>query len=344
MKQQIKHFKNRFLKAGFKHFVFAGVFLILFMSSRHWVGKRFEVKLRAKPFTHSWNTQRPLENIRICLDPGHGGEGKLPEKYYTGGSKGVATGQTEGAVNLRVALYLKDYFVKSGADVFLTRSEDVRCQESPDKNDELRCRSDLVKKQQCHFFLSLHHNFSADSSQNKFSQNFTQTFFPDGDSESLILAENIASSVSKTILTHNAGAVASNLGVLKGLKVPGVLIELSHLSHPAEDARLVRNDYNQKEARAVFIGFLNYVRVVTRKEVDFATLIPKTFLEDDFQSLADTVFTKSVVESSWRGFNIACVQSHYNHKNEFIGQTDLTNQSRLRATKSFELADLFFCE
>ena len=52
---------------------------------------------------------RYLQGIRICLDPGHGGQGHLPE-YKRG-----PTGLREAEVNLRVAFYLRDFLSQAGA-------------------------------------------------------------------------------------------------------------------------------------------------------------------------------------------------------------------------------------
>ena len=61
---------------------------------------------------------RYLEGIKICLDPGHGGQAHLLN-YKRG-----PTGLREAEVNLHVALYLREFLKEAGAIVFMTRTDD----------------------------------------------------------------------------------------------------------------------------------------------------------------------------------------------------------------------------
>ena len=71
-----------------------------------------------------------IGGLKICLDPGHGGDNHI-QNYKRG-----PTGLREAEINLRVALYLKEFLEKSGATVILTRDGDYEV----DLKNELRWR------------------------------------------------------------------------------------------------------------------------------------------------------------------------------------------------------------
>ncbi|MCX7766697.1 MAG: hypothetical protein N2246_08360, partial [Candidatus Sumerlaeia bacterium] len=64
---------------------------------------------------------QPLRGIKICLDPGQGGE------LYLGSDKPeLVTSELsniEAVANLRIALFLKSYLTDAGAEVILTRDK-----------------------------------------------------------------------------------------------------------------------------------------------------------------------------------------------------------------------------
>ena len=101
---------------------------------------------------------RYLEGIKICLDPGHGGQAHLPN-YKRG-----PTGLREAEVNLRVALYLREFLTEVGAIVFMTRTDDSFVSISD--------RSKLANKNVVDFFISLHHNFFSNP-----ETNYTSTWY-----------------------------------------------------------------------------------------------------------------------------------------------------------------------
>ena len=87
---------------------------------------------------------RYLQGTKICLDPGHGGQGHLSE-YKRG-----PTGLREAEVNLRVALYLRDFLSQAGAIVVMTRTDDSYV--------SITERSEIANLHEVDFFISIHHN------------------------------------------------------------------------------------------------------------------------------------------------------------------------------------------
>ena len=85
-----------------------------------------------------------IGGLKICLDPGHGGDNHI-QNYKRG-----PTGLREAEINLRVALYLKEFLEKSGATVILTRDGDYEI--------DLKKRTEMANFNQADIFISLHHN------------------------------------------------------------------------------------------------------------------------------------------------------------------------------------------
>lgn len=237
--------------------------------------------------------QRPLEGIRIVVDPGHGGQARWEKLYYCGGTIGVATGQTESDVNLRVSLCLRQYLEAAGAEVIMTRISDDRCTNGGDKSDELDYRSNLANAKNADLFISVHHNEGTNR-----STNYTAVFFPSGMTSSITLADNIASAVSRYMGVESIGARPGSYRVLKGVKMPSVIVEASFMSNHAEDQRLSQLSYNKTEAKAIATGIMNYIRMSKGRQVDFNTIFaPIDDQAGSAQAIADaTLVRKQIIE------------------------------------------------
>ncbi|CAI8035722.1 Putative N-acetylmuramoyl-L-alanine amidase YrvJ [Geodia barretti] len=195
---------------------------------------------------------RYLEGIKICLDPGHGGQAHLPN-YKRG-----PTGLREAEVNLRVALYLHEFLTEVGAIVFMTRTDDSFVSISD--------RSKLANKNVVDFFISLHHNFFSNP-----ETNYTSTWYhqdADDSRTSLDLARYVQQSVVDTLqlpqfpptgLYSDRLVIPSGFGVLRQTKRPAILCEASFYSDPEEEQRLKEKSYNKREAYGYFLGIARYV-------------------------------------------------------------------------------------
>jgi N-acetylmuramoyl-L-alanine amidase len=245
------------------------------------------------PISAYETVRKPLDGIRICIDPGHGGQEKWDKILYTGGTRGVVTGQTESDVNLRVALILRHYLEAAGADVVMTRTTDERCTNCGTKQDELDFRPNLANSTHSDLFISIHHNEAPDR-----STNYSLVFYPSGAHSSAPLADNIASAVSRYLGTTCAGAKPGNYRILKKAAMPTALVEASFMSNPEEDLRLASLAYNKLEAKAIATGILNYFRVTRNTSVDFTSIFaPLDEQAEAAQAIADaTIVRKELIE------------------------------------------------
>ncbi len=190
-----------------------------------------------------------LAGRHIVLDPGHGG-------FFRGalGPRGL----TEAEVNLGVALYLRGLLEWAGATVHLTRSADydfLSLQDSTLASD-LAFRSSLVNSLQPDVFISIHHNSTASRDPDV---NETQTYYPLGDEgASLDLARSIHRHLVLNLEITPAKILPGNFHVLREATVPAVLGEPSMISNPVMEGRLSLAASHDLEAKAYFLGLLDY--------------------------------------------------------------------------------------
>ena len=273
-------------------------------------------------------SNRPLEGIKICVDPGHGGQ-QLSKTHYTGGTIGVATGQTESDVNLRVALLLREYLKAAGARVVMTRESDVRCQGDTCKRAELDFRSDVANDSNADLFISVHHNEGTNV-----GTNYTAVFYDKGVTGAVPLAENISSAVSRYIGTQNVGAKPADYRVLSKVKMPGVIVEASFMSNAVEDKRLANLAYNKMEAKAICTGILNYFRVTRGRQVDFRTIFaPIDDQAGSAQAMADASFVRRQIVERKSLFGRSYEELSYDAAGNVVSRREIGNSS-VEAKKS----------
>jgi N-acetylmuramoyl-L-alanine amidase len=220
-----------------------------------------------------------LDGVRICLDPGHGGDAE--QRGYKRGR----TGFRESVMNLEVGLMLRDYLQASGAEVVMTRTTD---NETPE-NGSLGWRARLADQTDSDFFISLHHNATGRRDANYVSVWYHSR--PDNPRCAVDLARWIVTEMHETMRHHepqHAGLYSSWLmygddatdngrrsaerfrqdtmeplpsgfGVLRQAQVPAILIEGAFFTHPEEEQRLMDREYLRREAWAIYSGILNYL-------------------------------------------------------------------------------------
>jgi N-acetylmuramoyl-L-alanine amidase len=191
-----------------------------------------------------------LKDIKICLDPGHGGDAHRA-RYKRG-----PTDYREAVINLKVANYLKEFLESAGAIVILTRVDDTEL--------SLSERVDVANEWGADLFLSIHHNAFG------FTANRTTTWFhldPDHRPANLDFARYIQQGVADALrlpqidgnpLKSDQLMYKSGFGVLRGLNMVGCLCEASFFSHPYEEYRLKKDSYLKREAYGQFLGLSRY--------------------------------------------------------------------------------------
>lgn len=194
-----------------------------------------------------------LRGVRVCLDPGHGGDAHLR------GFKRGPTGVREAEINLRVAQYLRALLVASGAEVKLTREGDYDL--------SLRDRAKVAADWGADLFISVHHNAVGNS-----KTNYTSIWYHadvDRRPSNLDLARYLCDGLYDHLpleqltdvpLKSDQLMYPGGFGVLASSSVTSALTEISFFTNPAEEQRLRDPEYNFREAYALYIGLARYAQ------------------------------------------------------------------------------------
>ena len=157
------------------------------------------------------DVKKPLRGIRVVLDAAQGGD-------ECDDSKG-ASGLREKDVNLNIVLELKDLLDMQGAEVFLTRNNDVKM--------ALSDRADFSNEKRPDFFLSIGQNSFSNSSASG-----TEIYYYRGDSQGKKLSNLIMEELVKSLGIKNRGVRIAEFFLLREVKSSAVLIQLLYISNP----------------------------------------------------------------------------------------------------------------
>lgn len=194
---------------------------------------------------------RFLERVKVCLDPGHGGQ--AARRGYKRGPTGVR----EAEMNLRVARYLRAFLERAGAEVRLTRDADV--------DVSLKDRAGIANAWGADVFISLHHNAASKPTVNR----TTVWVHRDVDHRpsNLDLARHLYRGLRDALALEQITGLPiksdqlmyeNGFGVLRHAEVTAALCESSFFTHPEEEQRLRRPDYNLREAYGLFRALVRY--------------------------------------------------------------------------------------
>ncbi|MCL2817752.1 MAG: N-acetylmuramoyl-L-alanine amidase [Clostridiales bacterium] len=178
----------------------------------------------------------------VILDPGHGG-----------GDPGCTYGGAlEKDLTLLLALKVKERLEEAGILVIMTRDEDVRLY--PDDRVEI-ARSNT----EADAFVSIHCNaFSGDGSDGVTG---IETYYNNvKNAGNARLAECVQNETVKAAGARNRGTkISTNIAVVIGPPMPSCLIEVGFLSSNQERALLLSADYQDKLARGIADGIIQFL-------------------------------------------------------------------------------------
>ena len=193
----------------------------------------------------------PLSGLTVTLDPGHGG--------YDGGARAHDSGIWEKKLTLEIALAVEKELKAQGAQVFLTRRDDVCLAEGDTatkarKRADLQKRLDIAKATASDVFLSIHLNEYRDRSQSG-PQVFYQRGGEAGQLLSLALQEALIAELKPAKARR---AMAGDYYVLRG-PLPSALVECGFLSNPGEEKLLLTPAYHQRIGKAIAAGLADWL-------------------------------------------------------------------------------------
>ncbi len=194
----------------------------------------------------------PVTNKIIIIDAGHGtpDEGAVSTK-----------GTTEAQINLKIALKVQNLLEQSGASVILTRSDensicDLNSRTLREKKvSDIKNRVEIGNQSSADIFVSIHINKIPNEKYSGW-----QSFFRDGDPESIKLAEAIQNSLNSTIQNthHRTSLKLDNIYIMKKVEVPITLIECGFLSNHEDEEKVLTDQYQDKLAWGIYTGIIDY--------------------------------------------------------------------------------------
>ncbi len=229
----------------------------------------------------------PLHLKTIILDAGHGG--------HDPGAIG-RSGLREKLVTLDVTQRLRDLLAQDGFRVVMTRDRD--------RFISLSRRSEIANRAEADLFISIHANASRRRSISGFEV-YVLSEATDDHARALEAAENaslpeevgegisteteaivwdllytehrtesneLAASVCRGLArakvpSQNRGVKSARFAVLKGTRMPAVLIEVGFVTHAGEEARLRSADYRQRLAEGIRDGILAFRESYERQRI-----------------------------------------------------------------------------
>ncbi len=198
-------------------------------------------------FTTPEIEKRPLEGLRIVLDPGHGGV-----DYSAIGP----TGLPEKTANLMLAQALTRELQKSGAEVIPTRTSD--------ETVGLYERVDFARDRQPDLLLSLHHN-ALGQGINPARHHGASVHYNHRHAHAV--AEALYASIRNGGWPVN-GLRYQDLALARPTFCPAVLVEAGYMMHPGEEALFRTEAYHEDMASWLRRGLETYYAGVRDRQRD----------------------------------------------------------------------------
>lgn len=217
-----------------------------------------------KPVTASGN----VDGAVVVVDPGHQGKGDSAQEpigpgssttkdKVSSGASGVSSGSPESAINLAIALKLRDALQARGITVVMTRTS-----QGVDISNVQR--TTIANEAHAALYIRVHAD-SADSS----STHGIHTLYPavtPGWTDDIAAASKRAAQLAQSALIAATGATDRGLDARSDMTgfnwsdVPVIIPELGFMSNPGEDRLLNSASYQQKIADALADAAVRFVQ------------------------------------------------------------------------------------
>jgi len=186
----------------------------------------------------------------FIIDAGHGG--------FDGGASFDKV--LEKNINLEISLRLKELLSVMGYDIIMIRETDTAVNTEGNsirtkKISDMKNRLKIMQENSSATFISIHLNKYSDNIQKGL-----QVFYSPNDNQSLVIAENIQSTVKSILQKDNRRKVkkaTKEVFLLYNAPIPAVIVECGFLSNTLDRQNLTNPIYQQKLAFAIFCGIIN---------------------------------------------------------------------------------------
>ncbi len=185
------------------------------------------------------NKKKPLKNITVVVDPGHGGAE----------AGACAFGLEEKNINLKISKLLKRELEKRGAKVYLTRKKDVKT--------GLYDRVQFSKEKNADILLSIHQNSLANP-KDIVNKHGVGTYYYHNQSKPL--AQAIQNNLIKATNFKDDKVNHASFALTRPTNAISVLIECGYIIRKEEAQKLADKNFQKIVARAIVKGCEDYLR------------------------------------------------------------------------------------
>lgn len=189
--------------------------------------------------------ERPLDDLMVVVDPGHGGS-----NYSAIGP----TGLPEKTVNLWLSREVIRELRDAGARVVATRTDD--------RTLGLLERIDFAREMEADLLISLHHN-ALPQGKNPHEHHGVSLHYYHRH------AHKLAGAIYEAMTANGwpgDGLRYQDLAMARPGFLPAVLLEAGFMIHPEEEAQLRRQQYHERQARQLRLGIESYLRELRRAQ------------------------------------------------------------------------------
>lgn len=186
------------------------------------------------------NPEKPLKDIVIAVDAGHGGG----EFGAIGGC-----GDKEKDINLSIANELQKELECRGAKVIMTREKD--------EDVSLKDRVKIAKEKNATLLVSIHANALPDGAD-PIKCRGTSVYYYHNQAKSL--ADSILGSMTTQLALNNNKVRQGSLALVRPTSSVSVLVEVAYIINPYDYALLLDKDFQIKCAKSISDGIEKYLQ------------------------------------------------------------------------------------
>jgi len=190
----------------------------------------------------------PFPDFCVVLDAGHGG--------IDSGCLGSVTGANERDINLKITQKLGNYLSALGIRVVYTRTNvdglyGIFANGFKKRDMQARCK--IIKLADPDLIVSIHLN-----SYTSPTASGAQVFYKIGSEISHELGQTLQDIFVQKVPGSRKTSMPGDFYMLNCTSTPGILVECGFLSNPAEEAKLIKNDYQDQLAYTIACGVIAF--------------------------------------------------------------------------------------
>ncbi len=193
----------------------------------------------------NFTEEKPLNGLKVVLDPGHSPKRTIPYDGAVGPS-----GLLEYEANYQIALSAKEHLEELGAEVFMSKTKTEKM--------PLSRRTEKLETNNAHLFISIHNNALPDFVDPFARERGSSVFYyyP----HSLPFAQAMQSSFMKNVGLPTEGIIQADFSVTRSSpQVPSILIENVYMMIPYQEELLKQERFTNILGSTIAEGVINFV-------------------------------------------------------------------------------------